>query len=278
MSAAMAAAAVADVVLAAQDVTVDFGGARALDRVSIEVRPGELVGLIGPNGAGKTTLFEVISGFTRPTSGRVSFDGHDITAYPPHRRSRAGIARSFQDAGLFGALRADATLQVALERRVVAASDTVGELLKLPSARRAERWSRARAGELLERFGLEVYRDLRVEELSTGMRRFLEIACVLAAEPRLLLLDEPTAGVARAEIDALTDLISSVHAEQGLSTLLVEHDVPMIMRLCDRVYVLEAGRLIAHGTPDEIRSNPRVVTAYLGVGFEDVTERGAEGA
>lgn len=254
--------------LAAEQVSVSFGATSVIDDVSLAVDTGELVALIGPNGAGKTTLFEAITGFIPLTSGLIRFAGQDVTRQPPHRRARAGLGRSFQDAGLFSAMRVDEVLQVALERHVAPATDTLADLFKLPCSRRAERWSYRKAEDVMERFGLLAYRDLSVGELSTGMRRILELSCVIAMRPRMLLLDEPTAGIAQAETEAMTELISTIRAETGVTTLLIEHDIPMVMRLAERIYVLEAGRLIAEGSPKEIARNARVIEAYLGRDFE----------
>lgn len=256
----------APALLAVSEVTVRLGGANIVDAVSVEAVAGKITGLIGPNGAGKTTLFETISGFTPPTSGRIWFDGTDITSLPTHTRARRGLARGFQDAALFPAMTVTQAVQVALERHVARATDAIGELLALRSARRAEAWSRRQADDAVTEYGLGAYRDTLVAALSTGTRRIVELACLLVMRPRLLLLDEPTAGVAHAETDALADLIRAVR-DDGIAVLLIEHDIPMIMSLCDHVYVLEAGRQIADGAPSRVAADPAVVASYLGSDF-----------
>ena len=250
--------------LRCDDVTVAFGGVRAVDRVSVEVSAGEVVGLIGSNGAGKTTLFEVLSGYLRPDSGRVMLDGEDVTGLPVHRRARRGVARGFQDARLFPAMSVEDVVSTALDVHTSDRVDLAGLLLGLPSARRAQSWTDTRAGEVVESFGLEAYRDHAVGELSTGTRRVLEIACVFAQEPALVLLDEPSAGVAAKEAEALRGLLRRLQTDGGAAMLLVEHDVPMVMELSDRIYVMETGAILAEGPPDEIAANPEVIEAYFG--------------
>ena len=250
--------------LRADHVTVVFGGLVAVDDVCVDVAPGELVGLIGPNGAGKTTLFEVLSGFVPPSAGRVLLDGRDVTDLPAYRRAHLGLARGFQDARLFPGMAVEDVLRVSFEPRLLARTDAAGELLGLPSARRAEHWVTELARTELRRFGLEGFREAPVAELSTGMRRILELAAVLANAPRILLLDEPTAGISQAETQALANLLRQVHGQTGVTMLLIEHDIPTVLSLADRVYVMESGRLVAQGTPTQIRRDPAVAAAYLG--------------
>ena len=250
--------------LEASQITVRYGGIAAVDGVDIVVDPGEIVGLIGPNGAGKTTLFEVLSGFVRPTIGRVRFDGRDVTRLPVHRRTSLGMSRGFQDAALFRSMTVVDVLRVAQERHSRRSSDSVGELLRLPSAWRTERYATRLAEEAMERLRITEYREVPIGELSTGTRRTVEIAALLSQRPRLLLLDEPTAGISGAETETLGDAIVEYVRESGAAVLLIEHDVPLVMRLCERIYVLEAGRLLTMGTPAEIAADESVITAYFG--------------
>ena len=245
-----------------EDVTVRFGGRTALDGVQLDVRPGEILGLIGPNGAGKSTLLDVISGFTRPQAGRVLLDGADLTAVPPHRRAMAGIGRTFQDARLFGDLTVREAVMVALESagrtRLLPAALPVG-----PSARQEAR-RRREADEVLAFIGLTRYADTFVVALSTGTRRLCELAMMLAMRPRLLLFDEPTAGVAQRDAEAFGPLIRAVRAELDATVVVVEHDVPMLVGMSDRLACLSAGRVLTEGEPAQVIADPRVVEAYLG--------------
>jgi branched-chain amino acid transport system ATP-binding protein len=236
----------------------------AVDAVDLVAHRDEIIGIIGPNGAGKTTLFEVLSGFITPSAGQVLLDGDDITGAPVHVRSRRGLLRGFQDARLFPAMTVVEVLQVAHERVAVTTSDLVGELLNLPSARRTEAASREHAEEAIERFGLSRYRHVSVGDLSTGTRRVVEIAAVLASAPRVLLLDEPTAGITTSESEALTELLRGLLAGSGTTLVLIEHDLPMVSALSDRIYVMVTGRVLTSGPPDVVMSDPRVVAAYLG--------------
>lgn len=250
--------------LSASDLSISFGGVRAVDSMSLELWPGEVVGLMGPNGAGKTTFFEMISGFLTPRSGSVHFGGEDITRLPVHERANRGIARGFQDARLFPSMTVEETIQLSLDRHLAGRVDLAGMLLGFGSARRAERWVARRAERIIDRYGLRPYCDKPASALSTGTRRVLEIAVVMAQEPALILLDEPTAGVAHAESEALARLLAQLRKDEGLSILLIEHDVPMILGLSDRIYVMDAGRLLAEGSPQEIENDPLVLESYFG--------------
>lgn len=228
--------------LSIEDVTVRFGGTIALDSVTITVAPAGLTGLIGPNGAGKTTLFDAITGFVKPQSGRLSLDDHDITGLSPLRRARAGIRRSFQGAELFGDL-------------------TVRDNLVVAQPRRAKR----DVGELLTRFRLEPYADTRAQDVPAGVQRIIGIARAFAGEPRVLLLDEPGAGLQAEEVSQLAIYLREMSHHDGITTLLVDHDMELIEEACDMVNVLDFGKLIARGTPAEIKRNTAVKEAYLGV-------------
>jgi ABC-type branched-subunit amino acid transport system ATPase component/branched-subunit amino acid ABC-type transport system permease component len=243
-------------------VGLSFGGQTALDEVSIEVDEGEIVGLIGPNGAGKTTLLNVISGVLRADAGAVFVSGVDVSGFPPELRATFGLGRSFQQASLFPGLTVTETMQVAMSTQ-----HRVGVLASATSApwvRAGEVSSRQAALALLERFGLTRWADVLTDELSTGTRRICDLAAQVAAGPRLLLLDEPTGGVAQRDAEAFGPLLKSLREELGLSVLIVEHDMPLLMGLCDRVYALDLGRVIAEGTPDEVRADPAVIVSYLG--------------
>jgi branched-chain amino acid transport system ATP-binding protein len=247
--------------LQAVDITVTFGGLRALNNVSVDVHRGSVVGLIGPNGAGKTTLFNVISGLQKPDSGAVLVEGQDITRIPPSRRAALGIGRSFQNLGLIPMETVRTNLLAAQFR-----STRYGgaDLLVRPwrwwrEERRADR----RALEIATEFNLAEQLDQRVAELSFAKARFVELACVLAEGPTLMLLDEPTTGLDLGEVAALLDLLRA-QRESNRTVLLVAHDVRFVMDLCDFVYVLSVGSLLAAGTPAEIQSHPEVIDAYLG--------------
>lgn len=241
------------------DLGKSFGGIIAVRNVSFDVRAGEVVGLIGPNGAGKTTTFELISGFVRPDHGRVIFGGSDVTRHSPERLARAGLIRSFQDAALFPTLTVEQAIRLAFERT---------DRSSLPEAitgwQRTERRRAAHADEILAMTGLAPYRDRAIGELSTGTRRIAEIACVIALGPRCLLLDEPSAGIAQRDTEALGLLLAELRRELDLTMVIIEHDIPLIMSLADRIVVMAGGELVTSGAPDAVRNDPRVVDAYLG--------------
>jgi ABC-type branched-subunit amino acid transport system ATPase component len=242
-------------------ISVAFGGVVAVDGVSFSVGEAEVVGLIGPNGAGKTTLFEAIAGFT-PCRGEVLLDGEDISGLPPHQRSRRGLVRSFQDAALFAGLTVRQCALLA-EQHAVPVS-TWRALLRTPGERRGERERARRADELLSAFGLARYADSLIAELSTGTRRVCELVCALTLEPRVLLLDEPSAGLAQREVEQLPTLLERVQELTGATIVLVEHDLPLVLGLSSRVLALEEGRVIADGAPAEVRDDPEVQRSYLG--------------
>ena len=251
-----------DVPLAVRGVRVTFGGIVAVNDVDIDVNPGEIVGLIGTNGAGKSTLVNTISGMIRPERGSIRVFGHEVVDLPADLRAGFGLGRTFQDASLFAGLTVLETIQVALAQRHKVG--VVSALIAAPWVRSSERSTRKEAQDIVDRFGLTDWADTRASELSTGTRRICDLAAQVAARPRLVLLDEPTAGVAQREAEAFGPLLRRIREQLDCAILIVEHDMPLLMGLCDRVYALEAGAVIAIGSPEAIRNDPRVVASYLG--------------
>jgi ABC-type branched-subunit amino acid transport system ATPase component len=260
--------------LSVEGLSRSFGGVRAVDDVSFHVQPGEVVGLIGPNGAGKTTLFDLISGFVQPDAGRLRFDGVDITDWSPERRGVARIGRSFQDAALFPSMTVTEAIKVAhdrhLRRRGVASA-----LLVLPEQRVEERLLADRAAELITLMGLESFADKFVAELSTGSRRIVDLACALAHDPQLLLLDEPSSGIAQREAEALGPLLLSIRDLTGAALLVIEHDMPLISSISDRIVALDLGAVLTAGEPAAVVSHPKVIASYLGSDSAAITRSGA---
>ena len=246
-------------ILSVRGATKHWGGVTAVDNASMDVYEGERVGLIGPNGAGKTSLFEIVSGFVRPDDGIVTFDGLDITRWTPERRAAQGLIRSFQDAGLFPTMTLEDVVVLAHER--VRPTRLHESFLSLS---RSDNAKRDHARELISLIGLDRFRSVQVGSLSTGTRRIGELACLLALEPRLLLLDEPSAGVAQRETEALGEVLDEVTRVLGTTLVIIEHDMPMLTSLADRMIAMEAGAIVVTGTPDEVTSHPRVQAAYLG--------------
>jgi branched-chain amino acid transport system ATP-binding protein len=249
--------------LSAADVSVRFGGVAALSDVTIDARAGEVVGLIGPNGAGKTTLFDVLSGIRAPTSGRIVYEGDDVTRRSPTWRSRHGIRRTFQRQQMFGWLSVEDNVLVALEWRG-GGGGLLADLAGLPTRRRRERERRSRTDEVLELCGLLELRQQPAGKLPIGRARMVEMARAIVDEPRVLLLDEPTSGLEESESRSLGESMQRVCKDRGCAVILVEHDVGFVMKHCDRIVVLNLGRVIAQGTPDEIREDALVQEAYLG--------------
>ena len=242
-------------VLSVEDVTVRFGGVQAVSSATITAMAGHVTGLIGPNGAGKTTTFNVITGLEKPTSGTIRIGGRDVSGLSPYRRARLGMARTFQRLEVFGSLTARDNILAAAEFRRGWSGD--------------KSHPKQVAEEILDRVGLRSVADMRVDALPTGLARLVELGRALATRPRLLLLDEPGSGLDGTESEALGDLLLEL-ADHGMAILLVEHDVDLVMRICDRIHVLDFGKIIAVGTTAEVQADPAVQAAYLGAEVEGV--------
>ncbi|MCA1830747.1 MAG: ATP-binding cassette domain-containing protein, partial [Actinobacteria bacterium] len=251
-----------DEALRAEDVVVRYGGVDALRGASISVARGEIVGIIGPNGAGKTTLFDAITGHARADRGTIVLEGADVTSLPPDARARRGLGRSFQDARLFGSLTVRECIALAFESKLKVRNPLFAAL-RLPNARAEEARVRRRVDSLVYLFGLQSYADKFVHELSTGTRRAVDVACITAAEPDVVLLDEPSSGLAQAEAETLAPLMLRLVHETGCGMLVIEHDLPLISSIADRLVVMDLGTVLAEGRPDEVLSDPLVIEAYL---------------
>ncbi|MGH9187662.1 MAG: ABC transporter ATP-binding protein, partial [Acidimicrobiales bacterium] len=228
------------------------------------------LGLIGPNGAGKTTTFELLGGFTRADEGQVFFDGQEVSRLGPEARGRLGLIRSFQDAALFPTMTVTDTVRLALERG--APTSFLGSALGFAGSERAKR---DQARELIAFMGLDAYRDKQAQELSTGTRRITELTCLVALRPRLLLLDEPSSGIAQRETEALGRLLEDLKAQLDTTLVIIEHDIPLIMGLAGRIVAMDAGSVIAAGPPEVVRNDLKVVEAYLGGSLEAIERSGS---
>jgi branched-chain amino acid transport system ATP-binding protein len=252
-----------DAVYSATSVTKAFGGLIAVDDVSFDIPEGSIVSIIGPNGAGKTTFFNILTGLYKPTTGALEFDGKDVTRKRPDEITAAGVARTFQNIRLFGTMTATENVMVGEHSRMKAG--LFGSILRPPWVTKEEHTVRDRAHELLEYVGLKRnLHDLISIELSYGDQRRVEVARALASNPKLLLLDEPTAGMNPNESARFTEFMQRVRDEKELTILLIEHDMKVVMGVSERITVLDHGEKVAEGEPQEIRENPRVIEAYLG--------------
>jgi ABC-type branched-subunit amino acid transport system ATPase component/predicted MFS family arabinose efflux permease len=260
--------------LEVRGLTKSFGGVNAVTDVSLQLREGQILGLLGPNGAGKTTLFDLISGFVLVDSGRVLLHGLDITDLPPDARARLGLGRSFQDSKLFPSMTVGDAIRVAFERHI-AVRDPLAAALNLPAVGDSEAAINERVDELIETLGLGAFRNKFVSEISTGTRRLIDLACILAHEPTVILFDEPSSGIAQRETEALGPLLRRIRDITNSSLLVIEHDMPLLTSLADEVVALDLGRVVTQGTPDEVVNDPRVVMAYLGSGHDAVARSGA---
>jgi branched-chain amino acid transport system ATP-binding protein len=250
--------------LSCEDIQRSFGGLRALAGVSLAVAPGEIVGLVGPNGSGKTTLVNVISGFYRPQRGRVLFQGEEITRLPPHRVAARGIARTFQNLALFHGMTV--LDNILLGRHVLLEPGPLGPLLYWPWARRREIAHRREVEEIIDFLQLEGVRKVPVEFVPLGLQRRVELARALAARPRLLILDEPMAGMNQEEKEYMARFVLDARDELGITVLLIEHHMDVVTGICDRMVVLDHGEKIAEGVPETVVATPQVVAAYIGGG------------
>lgn len=248
-------------VLELNNITKNFGGISALTDVSFKINEGEIFGLIGPNGAGKTTMFNIITNMFLPTSGEISFLGEKISGTKPHKITDKGICRTFQNIRLFSQMTVLENVLVGGHCRIK--SGVISSVIRTKSQRKEEEFIRETATDLLELVGLSSYSEVVAENLAYGQQRRLEIARALASNPKLLLLDEPAAGMNETETEDLFDLIKKVQ-KRGITVLLIEHDMPFVMKLCDRITVLNFGKKLAEGTPQEIQNNKDVIEAYLG--------------
>jgi branched-chain amino acid transport system ATP-binding protein len=255
---------VSSLLLETDSVSIRFGGVQALANVSLKVGPNEIVGILGPNGAGKTTLFNCVSGFYAPTSGRVRLFGEDVTELKPEERAQRGLGRTFQQVGLVRSFTVQENLVVA--QHVSVRSNGLAAIVGTPASVREERLLRTRADQVLDFMGLGNLRDRRIGGLPYGTLKMVEVAAVLATDPSILMLDEPLAGASGEEGSVFCDRIEQMRTELGISIVLIEHHVPLVLRTSDYVYVLNFGAMLAEGRPEDVRDNAEVAEAYMGEG------------
>ena len=248
--------------LSAKNISIQFGGIRAVDDVSFDVEPGEVFTIIGPNGAGKTTIFNLISRIYDPSSGNLLFEGQDITEEKPHNIAKLGIARTFQNIELFE--HASVLQNLLIGRHAHRNSNIFSELLFLPSVKRQEIAHREKAEEVIDFLDLQRYRDSLIANLPYGVRKVVELARALCTEPKIILLDEPSSGLNMEETDDMAFWIEDIKNDLGITVLMVEHDMKLVSAVSDRVIALNFGRVLAHGTAREVQNDPEVIKAYLG--------------
>jgi branched-chain amino acid transport system ATP-binding protein len=251
------------VTLATRELSVAFGGIHAVEDVSIDILEQQILGIIGPNGAGKTTVFDSISGFVLPTSGVVSLEGTDLTELGPDHRAALGLGRSFQDARLFPSMTVRQAIATALDRHVKV-RDPLAAFLISPAVRSSERAVDNEVDRLVELLHLQAFADKFVGELSTGTRRIVDIACALAHDPKVLLLDEPSSGLAQRETEALGPVLVDIRDRTGAALLIIEHDIPLVTAISDELVALELGRVVTRGHPRDVINHPAVIEGYLG--------------
>jgi ABC-type branched-subunit amino acid transport system ATPase component len=261
-------------VLEVRGLSRSFGGIRAVDDVSFTLHRNEVLGLIGPNGAGKTTVFDLVSGIVAPDAGQLLLEGVDVTGWSAQRRAAAGLGRSFQDAKIFPGMTVSENIALALERHLEH-RDHLAAALALPAILRMEDDIAYTVRDLLEMVNLGAYRNTFVSELSTGTRRIVDLAMSIAHDPAVLLLDEPSSGVAQRETEALGPMLRRIQAETGCALLVIEHDMPLLSSLCDELVALDLGAVVTQGTPSEVLQDPRVVNAYLGGDLAAINRSGA---
>ncbi len=252
----------APVLLSAHDLSVRFGGVLAVNGVSFDVRRGEVFTLIGPNGAGKTTVFNLISRIYTPTGGRIEYEGRDLIKEPPHRVAALGIARTFQNIELFE--HASVLQNLLIGRHTHRETGLLDDILFTPKARRAAIQARAKVEQVIDFLDLQHYRDTLIAGLPYGVRKVVELARALCAEPKLLLLDEPSSGLNVEETEGMAFWIDDIRREYGITVLMVEHDMSLVSRVSDRVLAMNQGEVLALGTPAEVQAHPGVIEAYLG--------------
>lgn len=250
--------------LTLENVTLKFGGLTAVNRLSMEVNEGEVFALVGPNGAGKSTVFNLISRFYTPVEGKIMFDGQDLLKLPPDEVPSLGIARTFQNIELFD--QATVLDNLLVGRHRLRKTNLVEQMLHLPSVRREEREHRAAVEEVIDFLDLQPYRNKRIAGLPYGVRKVVEVGRALASKPRLLLMDEPASGLSVEETQNMRWWIDDIRRQMGITVLMVEHDMGLVSKVCDRVLALADGAKLAEGTPQEVQSHPAVIAAYLGTG------------